>query len=199
MMKKFISIAIACCALSISVFAGSLTSAQTEVKEFADRMYSYSANEFEGALFNGKQDGARNCRILKIFFIDGLLTPEDKKWRSCEVAGVGYLRYPKLGSYDFDLYGEKGAIKGLKIYGIQADGDKGTFTAETTNFGSVNYFLRKFNNQWKIVNASAFNISGEKNSHTYCAMIEILNDIEPWQLKWVHPLCVDEVSKYLKK
>lgn len=128
------------------------TPEQTEVTRFMHKMYSYSANMFEGRIFNGKDNPQKQCVLLREFFSPNIFTPEDSRWHGCDIVGMSFLRYPGLGSEDFDIYGSAGAIKKPNLGTPRTEGGKANISV-TSEFGKVLFFLTKTDKGWRIENA----------------------------------------------
>ena len=145
---------LAMCLLAWSGVALALTQTmeQLEVTGFMQKLYSYSANMFEGRIFNGKDNPQKQCVLLREFFSANVLTPEDSRWHGCDIVGNVFIRYPGLASEDFDIYGGPGAIKKPKLSVPLVDGDKASVSA-VSEFGKTVYFLKRTDKGWRVENA----------------------------------------------
>jgi hypothetical protein len=152
MIKLVSNVSLALLLMVGSVFAATQTADQKTVVAFVQKMYSYSANMFEGGIFDGKDNPQKQCLLLRGFFLPNLLTPEDKKWHGCEIAVKVFLRYPGIPSEDFDIYGAPGAIKKPKFSQLTVEGAKASIAA-TTEFGTTVFFLTMTDKGWRIENA----------------------------------------------
>lgn len=166
--------------------AATLVDEQAEVSIFMQKMYSYSANMFEGRLFNGLDNPRKQCLLLRQFFSADVLTSEDSRWHGCDIVGNVFLRYPGLASEDFDIYGASSAIKKPEFSSPKVDGGKASISA-VSEFGKTVFFLTKTEKGWRVENALYYErVPTEANvCHGH-----FLKEATPTQLEY-RPACKD--------
>ena len=143
---------ISICLTSCITYASVTTPEQKEIVDFIQKMYSYSANMFEGREFGGKDDPLKHCTLLRNFFVQSLL--KIGRFSNDRVCDFGvYIRYPGLSGDSFDIYGDLGAIQRPTFSTPVVDGVRASVAATTKEFGKTVYFLVKTQSGWRVENA----------------------------------------------
>jgi hypothetical protein len=148
-MKKIFTLCVAAIALS-GAAATATTKDDDDVRQFIQKLYTFSLANFELAKFDSRLNLRRHCELLKLFFTESLVKQANIS-SGCGLNEMGSIRYPSL---NVEQLGDANAISRIPkavFSEPRVSMDKATMGV-TTGLGKTLYFLEKSVGDWRIVN-----------------------------------------------
>jgi hypothetical protein len=93
-MKKKFAMALTALALA-SAATATPAKDDEEVKQFVQKIYTFSLANFELAIFDGRLNLKKHCELLKHFFSESLVKQPNIS-SGCGLNEMGSIRYPSL-------------------------------------------------------------------------------------------------------
>jgi hypothetical protein len=148
-MKKILAISFTALALA-GAAAATPSKDDEEVKQFVQKIYTFSLANFELAIFDGRLNLKRHCDLLKLFFVESLVKRPNIS-SGCGLNEMGSVRYPSVNVEQLSDTNAATRIPKAAFSEPRINMDKATMDV-TTGPGRTRYFLEKSASDWRIVN-----------------------------------------------
>lgn len=148
-MKRVMTIFLAVLTLS-GAAASAPSKDEEEVKQFIQKMYTFSLSNFELATFDGRLNLRRHCELLKLFFAEPLVKQPNIS-SGCGINEFGSIRYPSINTVQLSDAFAISRLPKPVLSEPRVASDKATMSV-ITGEGRTVYFLERSANEWRIVN-----------------------------------------------
>ncbi len=152
-MKRVMTIFWTVLALS-SAAASAPSKDEEEVKQFIQKMYTFSLSNFELATFDGRLNLKRHCELLKLFFAEPLVKQPNIS-SGCGINEFGSIRYPSVNTAQLSDAFAVNRLPKPVLSEPRVATDKASMSV-TTGEGRTIYFLDRSGTDWRIVNVLLF-------------------------------------------